>query len=1356
MRFLFALALLFGLSGLQKTEAQFLPDSSTNQGTYVVQKWNNSNGLPVNSVSDLVRGRGGYLWISTFDGLVRFDGNEFTTFKPSSSTETASISNRFIFLTEIDKGELLLHTDQGQLVLFKNGKFDLLIPDKNFSTSVVNQISKGVGNNTVIAANDGIWNYEDGELTTIYPNLVKDNILNVIQVGENDYWFEGLRSRIGRIYNGGISTIDVSPRNDYTVLRYSEKPQKNGYYLIWKNNLYDVDGENVNRISIFEDPSIVLTDLHYTKNKIYLSTQGNGFFIYDVLTEELRELKAHTGRTTSGNPINANSAGEVFMGYFNALTNEDGQLIFYIVNDYIRTFHIDEKDNIWIVTSHNGIILLTENKFETFTKRDGFINTNTYPIIQRSDGTVVSGSYGDFITTISPDGTVTPLIQPYSINAGAFTLSLLESFENKLYIGSYMNGLFELKNGSYQSIRFTSYDNISIYALYQDTKRNIWVGTDKGVFLKSPEDNWSDVGFIPIPTTRTIRVFRESTDGTMFMGTNGDGLYYINKGEVKHLDLRDGLSSNFVRDIYIDSVSYGKTQRILVATENNGLNYIHFDKDREPSITVISEKHGLYSDGVHQIFKDEFGRFWMGSNKGIFWVRDAQLAEFAQGKRSSISSVAYTEKDGLSNREVNGGVQPAGMIDRKGNIWFPTQGGPVKIDPGAIELTEIKLPLTIESIQTSDSLYQFLPPSLSLEKDDRTLTFKFTSLNIRESENIRFRYRLSPQQKEWLYSADSREALFSNLSNGNQTFEVQASVNGQNWENNEASVTINIPGYWYELWWVQVGGLLLILSAIGSSAYGAYKTHKKREYQLEMAVQKYQNDTKALETTLLEQNNNLEKQLERQKSGLVREYLLFRSNYMKVLGVLSDTLHTPQMDEATKKNLITGIYNLRATFFDFLHRRLSNFPKNFNQQWETSNKNINSLILPFGRQIEQWARMNNASVSVNVSNEEKIKVETDPSFVDLTLFGMFAYLREHSSTDATITINLNKKSDKVIVNFSVPIRKVTSSPDLLIEDITKFITFLRPGHTHISAFDTANEVMVRISFPIVEFETYSKVHNTPSTRNIEVFNPPEEELINGSGKATILIVDDEIITRTFIESVLSPYYNVVSLEDPAKAIEQIKSDPPSFIITDYYMPAMSGIEFISQIKETGLNVPLALLTGATEESIHSNSLRAGADIVLHKPINATVLLERISSLFRKHYEAQKQHIKDSTVPSGNNLEQKQVSRLLPYNDPFIDKLEAILEENYFDNELSVEYVAEQLYIDRSQLYRKLKKITGLSPTGVIQEFRLNKAREMITESDLNISEVALASGFNSLSYFSRSYKERFGESPSQTTTTKKT
>jgi ligand-binding sensor domain-containing protein/DNA-binding response OmpR family regulator len=1348
MRFIVYLALIFWSAGLQNSEAQDLSEILVERGSYVVQHWDNSNGLPVNSVSDLLRGRDGYLWISTFDGLVRFDGDEFTTFKPNAGSDNASISNRFIYLTETGKSELLLHTDQGQLVLFKDGEFELLIPDESFSTSVVNQISKGTGDNTIIAANDGIWNYENGELKRVFPNLVKDNIINAIQVGENDFWYEGLRSRIGRIYKGGISTIDVSPRNEFTILKFASVPSSKTYYTIWKNNIYRVNGEEVTRIPIFNNESIVLTDLHYADNKIYLSSQGDGFFIYHTDSQKLEKLPAHTGRTTSGNPINVTSAGDILMGFYNGLSIEANEFIFAPENDYIRTFHTDDQDNIWAITSNSGIYLLTKNKFKTFTHNDGFINTNTYPITERSNGTIVAGSYGDFITYIYPDGTVKPVVQPYSIDPGAYTLSLLESYTKRFYVGTYMDGLFEYVNDKYEPITFTSYDNLSVYALYEDTDQNIWVGTDKGVFFKSSDEDWKNVGFIPIPTTRIVRVFKESSDGTMFMGTNGDGLYFINRGEVKHLNIGDGLSSNFVRDIYIDSVSYGKTQRILVATENNGLNHVRFNENKPTEITRITEQDGLYSNGVHQIFKDEFGRFWMGSNKGIFWIRENELGEFANGQRKSISSVAYTEKDGLSNREVNGGVQPAGMVDRNGNIWFPTQGGPVKIDPGSIELTEVQLPVKIESIKTSDSLYQFLPEQINLNKYHRTLTFKYTSLNIRESENVRFRYRFKPVQENWIYTGDRREALLSNLPSGNLQFQVQASINGQNWENNQASVEVLIPGYWYELWWVRLLGIILFLGLSGSGIFIVYRDHSKREYQLQMALQKYQNDTKALESTLLEKNRSLEKQVELQKQDLKKEYLELRSRYSQILSPLADSLHIPNIDKNTSKQLIDGIFQLRTAFFNYITNRLNAYPKKFDQQWEPIKINVNTVLLPFGRHIKQWADNTGVPVIVEVGNEHKLIIQTDPVFFDITMFGLFSLLSQHTSSDTTIQIQVQTKSDEVILKFSVPVQKVSPAPDVVLDKISEFITFMQPVNTHISAFDSANELIIRSIFPLVESETYSSFQNTVDRKDIDVFSPTLENGEETGEKASILIVDDELVTRTFLKSVLSPYYNVISLDDPTQVMDHIKKQPPSFIITDYYMPAMSGIELLSKIKETGLNVPVILLTGATEEAIHSNSLRAGANIVLHKPVHARVLLEHISTLFREHYLKQKEESPSSN--SENN------GTILPYNDPFIDKISELLEQTYFDSELTVETIAEQLFIDRSQLYRKLKKITGLSPTGVVQEFRLNKARKMITESDLNVSEVALATGFNSLSYFSRSYKEKFGESPSKTTTIKNT
>ena len=174
----------------------------------------------------------------------------------------------------------------------------------------------------------------------------------------------------------------------------------------------------------------------------------------------------------------------------------------------------------------------------------------------------------------------------------------------------------------------------------------------------------------------------ETPDGALWVGTNGGGVVRCLAGHCRTLTTREGLPADLIRALHVDGDGW-----LWIGTEGRGLARLDprrwpaEDDQYVPAITRYATTDGLYDPVVHAILEDEEGRLWMNSNRGIFSVRRDELNAFAEHRISRIHSTAYTERDGLRNREGNGGFQPAGAKTRDGRLWFPTQDGIVGVDP---------------------------------------------------------------------------------------------------------------------------------------------------------------------------------------------------------------------------------------------------------------------------------------------------------------------------------------------------------------------------------------------------------------------------------------------------------------------------------------------------------------------------------------------------------------------------------------------------------------------------------------------------------------------------------------------------
>lgn len=245
-----------------------------------------------------------------------------------------------------------------------------------------------------------------------------------------------------------------------------------------------------------------------------------------------------------------------------------------------------------------------------------------------------------------------------------------------------------------------------------------------------------------------------------------------------------------------------------------------------------------------------------------------------------------------------------------------------------------------------------------------------------------------------------------------------------------------------------------------------------------------------------------------------------------------------------------------------------------------------------------------------------------------------------------------------------------------------------------------------------------------------------------SNKPEVLIIDDNHDIRTYLRSALSDLYKVSEAADGKTGLEIARRIVPDIIISDIMMPIMDGLEFCNQLKNDKAisHIPVILLTARSLDEQRAEGYEHGADAYIAKPFSLHLLLSRIENLIQSRRQL-------SELFSGNN-ENEDISKLSIETDKnFITQLRRIIQANLADSDLSVEKIGDEIGLSRVQLYRKVKALTGYSPVEMLRKARLARARQLLQTTDKNVSEVAYAVGFSTPSYFSKCYKEEFGESP---------
>jgi DNA-binding response OmpR family regulator/nitrogen-specific signal transduction histidine kinase len=249
---------------------------------------------------------------------------------------------------------------------------------------------------------------------------------------------------------------------------------------------------------------------------------------------------------------------------------------------------------------------------------------------------------------------------------------------------------------------------------------------------------------------------------------------------------------------------------------------------------------------------------------------------------------------------------------------------------------------------------------------------------------------------------------------------------------------------------------------------------------------------------------------------------------------------------------------------------------------------------------------------------------------------------------------------------------------------------------------------------------------------------PEE-----SDRTTILVVDDNPDVRAFLRSQLEDTYRLVEAVDGQKGLAAARAVMPDLVLSDVMMPEMDGYALCRALKkDPELNyIPVILLTARTSDESRVQGLELGADDYLTKPFNRRELLARIRNLIasrRKLRAAPPPELRPSPLPDG----------VISSDQAFLDRVRAIIEDNFENEEFSVQILAREVGLDRSQLFRRLRSLLGLTPTDVIRNVRLERAALLLEKGAGSVSEIGYSVGFKSVSHFSASFRQKFGMTPS--------
>ena len=423
--------------------------------------------------------------------------------------------------------------------------------------------------------------------------------------------------------------------------------------------------------------------------------------------------------------------------------------------------------------------------------------------------------------------------------------------------------------------------------------------------------------------------------------------------------------------------------------------------------------------------------------------------------------------------------------------------------------------------------------------------------------------------------------------------------------------------------------------------------------------------------------------------------------------------------------------------------------------------------------MRQWITLFSASaqkkhITITMDAPTPIIVRADQDKIERICYNLLSNALKFTSEGGEIQLKATEKDGRVVISVTDNGCGIASDELPYIFNrfyqaknagrgtgiglaIVKAFTELHHGEVSATSVEGKGSTFT-INIPVKQEGEISELLTESVEQVIEASNTQEipnqarhiDDLIqpHQTDKPEILIIDDNSDIRTYLRSVLSQKYNVSEASDGKSGLELARRTVPDIVLSDIMMPVMDGLEFCEQLKTDKAisHIPVILLTARSMDEQRAEGYEHGADAYIAKPFSLRLLLSRIENLI----ESRK---KLSQVLS-KGVEDDEIGNLSNETDKsFLKQLRKIIQENLSNSDLSVEQIGDEIGLSRVQLYRKVKALTGYSPVEILRKARLTRARHLLQTTERTVSEVAYAVGFSTPSYFSKCYKDEFGESP---------
>lgn len=1314
------LCLLLGLSLPMKGQIQ----------DHVFEQITSKAGITFNAVSSIVEDDYGFLWFGTASGLYYYNTSEIIQYSFDPLKEDSPPSNRINNLYRDDQGIIWICTDRGVCQFNEASNSFVRLQFKNSNEEVA------FGNVLNIAQ------YKDGRYLAIVDQYLyyfdsKDYALHKLSIGEQN-------EQISFLGRGDDDLMYVGTKTG--------KVYKNSTSISDFELFYDQGASSVTRVSVinnqvwigYEYTGIDIVNLNGEKTGTYREDLGQA---KRIASNRIRDIvKRGNNEIWIGTSVGVSIISE--SGIYNINQN-------YLLNGlpHISVFdlHVDQKNGVWVGTWSGGLAYYNEYNYKfPHVRLTRNSNRAARSVIssfaENEDGSIWIGVENYDLEKFSPE-TMTFINQdlartPWPISR---IKCITTDKDNRHWVGTLYEGLWSIKDNEFKRI-----GNISgIFSSVLAVDGGVWVGTRLSglIFYDHTTDNFSyfkstetDPG--SISSNNIWDIFQDSRENLWVCSDFGLSVRYKGKSDFVryyYKEEENSLSRNLNYTITEDS-----SGKLWIGTSGAGIDIF------DPTSNTFSKfelNEAIQNAEVYCILQDQQENMWFSTNQGIYvyYTQTKQLRNFS-------------EQDGLLGKQYH---PNSGFISSAGKVFFGGGDGfniidptTVKQNPLAPEVFLSKLLINNKSLQRQkpkyvDSQFPAGISDLELTYNQNSLTLGFVSNNFIKSSGNRFRYRMKDYLDDWIETAHASDVTFTKIPPGKYVLEVLAANNDGVWSTEPKTFQIRIaPPFWLSWYAYLFYGLLLSLSVLFFFRELRFREKSRADRILfSEKVRFFTNVSHEFRTPLtlvLSPLNNLMKRFGNDPSAMSHIKIIKR-NADRLLHLTNQVLdfRLIELDKLQLKREEEDVVNLCRKAFECF-------------EYEATEKQINCI---FNSSFTSFHLL------VDAKKMEKI------------IYNLLSNGLKYSPEKGQIILSIEKvdlAEHSYTKNYYTGHKFFGNALEIKVKDTGKGIKKTDVPHVFDRFFISEESEETGIGVGLHMCQEYVHLHGgnimvtseeglgTVFTVNIPVehsLDYQQEDMIIqyhfdkiaetkellGRGRESValgklvLYVEDNDELRMYYKNLLSTRYRVLTAKNGQQALEIAGEVVPDMIISDVLMPGMNGLLLTEQLRRNTKtdHIPIILLTALSDEKYKIESMSKGANAFITKPVDEAFLFAKIANIFKRQDTIAKKLIGRS---QGQLVDLKRF-------DSFSDTAKNIVLKNLRNPGFGVTEFAAALNMSRSSLQRKIKAEVNLSPTEFIRDIRLNQAIELMKAGAYNIDEIGSLVGFNSTSYFIRSFKKKYGKTP---------